>query len=191
MWLSLPHERKESTQQSYRRYLKDYIYPHLGNIRLDKLSRKDFKLLFDKISIKGIDLSFCRTIKSPINGILNHAVDSESIEVYHLKNIRFGKIKSKYKINPLNEDETLPLLNEMLIIRDGIFYAPLLCLLRTGMRIGELQALTWGDVDFVRRLIGINKTWLRGVITTTKNSKTRKVDMSKQLTETLRDLKQR
>lgn len=38
-------------------------------------------------------------------------------------------------------------------------YAPAyVLLLNTGMRIGELAALTWNDVDFSRKLIKINKT---------------------------------
>ena len=189
MWLSLPHERKESTQQNYRRYLKNHIYPHIGNMRVDQIGRKDLKLLFDKISIKGVDFSSCRTIRIPLSGVLDHAVDSELIEVNHLKNIKFSKNKVKYKVNPLTEKEAVSLLKEMLNFRDGVFYPPLLCLLRTGMRIGELQALTWSDIDFKDRLIDVKKTWLRGNVTSTKSDRTRKVDMSKQLTEALRELK--
>jgi len=189
MWLSLPHERKESTQTNYKRYLRGYVYSHIGDMRLDKIGRKDFKLLFDKIVIKGLKFSTCRAIRIPINGVLDHAIDSELIHVNHLKNIKFGQNKVKYKVNPLTEEETVSLLNEMLIFRDGDFYPPLLCLYRTGMRIGELQALAWNDIDFENRLIDINKTWWRGTITTTKNSKNRKVDMSRQLGEVLREVK--
>ncbi|MCG6971831.1 MAG: site-specific integrase [Desulfobacterales bacterium] len=191
MWLSLPNDRKESTQANYEQFLKNHIYPHIGKMRLDQLCRKDFKLLFDKISSNGVSLSSCKSIKIPINGILGHAVDSELIDVNHLKNIKFGKTKLKYNINPLTENEALILLSKALEYNDGFYYPAILCLLRTGLRIGELQALTWADIDFENRLIDINKTWWRGVISTTKNKKTRKVDMSKQLAKTLRDLKQR
>ncbi|MEJ2104765.1 MAG: tyrosine-type recombinase/integrase [Ignavibacteriaceae bacterium] len=189
MWLSLPHERKESTQKNYRNYLRKYVYPYIGEIQIDKIGKKDFKLMFDKIAIKGLTISTCRTFRIPTSGVLDHAVDTELIEVSHLKNIKFGKNKVKYKVNPLTEEETISLLNEMLNYKDGNFYPPLLCLLRTGMRIGELQALTWNDVDIENRLIEINKTWWRGTITKTKNSKNRKVDMSRQLAEVLREVK--
>jgi len=120
MWLSLPNDRKKSTQENYKRYLKDHVYSHIGKMRLDRLSRKDFKLLFDKISSGGVSLSSCKSIKIPINGILDHAVDSELIEVNHLKSIKLGKVKSKYKINPLTEKETASLLEKMLNQNDGI-----------------------------------------------------------------------
>jgi integrase len=158
-------------------------------MRLDKIGRKDLKLMFDKIAIKGVRFSSCQTIKIPVNGVIDHAVESEMIEVNHLKNMRFSKNKVKHKVNPMAEDETILLINEMLNYRSGDFYPALLCLLRTGMRIGELQALTWGDIDFEDRLIDINKTYYLGKITSTKNSRNRKVDMSKQLSEVLRKVK--
>lgn len=190
MWLSLPHERKESTTENYKRYLRDHFYPQIGNMRVDKIGRKDLKLLFDKIAMKGVALSSCRTIKIPLSGVLDHAVESELIEVNHLRHIKFGKNKTKYAVDPLTEKEVVLLLDEMPNFRNGVFYPPLLCLLRTGMRIGELQALMWADVDFENRLIDINKTWLRGNVTSTKTDKTRKADMSKQLNDVLRELKQ-
>jgi integrase len=189
MWLSLPHERRETTQQNYKNYLKNHVYPQIGNMRVDQIGRKDLKLLFDRISIKGVALSSCRTIKIPLNGVFDHAVDSELIEVNHLRNIKFGKKKTKYKVDSLKVEEAALLLDEMLAYRGGVLYPPALCLLRTGIRIGELQALTWGDVDFENRLIEITKTWYRGKITGTKNNKNRQVDISTQLAEVLRELK--
>ena len=191
MWLSLPHERKESTQHIYKGQLQNHIYPHIGSMRVDRVGRKDLKLLFDKISINGVKLSTCSTIRIPLNGVLDHAVDSELIESNPLKNIKFNKRKVIYKVDPLTEEEASTLLDEMLAYRDGALYPPALCLLRTGIRIGELQALQWADVDFENRLIDINKSWWRGTITSTKNHKTRRVDISKQLAGVLRDLKQR
>jgi integrase len=101
------------------------------------------------------------------------------------------RAKFRYKVDPLTEEEASTLLDEMLAYLDGVLFPPALCLLRTGIRIGELQALTWADVDFENRLIDINKSCWRGKITSTKNHKTRRVDMSKQLAGVLRDLKQR
>jgi len=146
--------------------------------------------MFDKLSIKGISLSSCGTIRSPLNIVLDHAVDSELIKANPLNNLKLKKKKTKFKVDPLTKEEATLLFDETINFKDGVFYPPLLCLLRTGIRIGELQALTWADVDFETRLIDITKTWWRGIITSTKNNKVRRVDMSKQLAEVLRELKQ-
>ena len=53
------------------------------------------------------------------------------------------------------------------------------------MRIGEALALKWGDIDFNGRFIHVQRGLSRMKIQTPKNGKTRRVDMSQQLAETL------
>jgi integrase len=55
------------------------------------------------------------------------------------------------------------------------------------MRLGELLALQWGDIDFAGRFIEVRRNLVAGRVTSTKNSKRRRVDMSLKLTETLRE----
>jgi integrase len=56
------------------------------------------------------------------------------------------------------------------------------------MRLGELLGLQWGDIDFNGRFIEVRRNLVAGRETTPKSGKTRRVDMSNQLTETLRSL---
>ena len=56
------------------------------------------------------------------------------------------------------------------------------------MRLGELLGLQWGDIDFNGRFIEVRRNLVAGRETTPKSGKTRRVDMSTQLTETLRSL---
>ena len=56
------------------------------------------------------------------------------------------------------------------------------------MRLGELLGLQWGDIDFSGRFIEVRRNRVAGRVTTPKNGKIRRVDMSTQLTETLRTL---
>jgi integrase len=63
-----------------------------------------------------------------------------------------------------------------------------LLLARTGMRIGEALGLQWGDVDFAGRFIEVKRQYSKGRVSTPKNGKSRRVDMSSQLCGTLTDL---
>jgi integrase len=54
------------------------------------------------------------------------------------------------------------------------------------MRIGEALALQWGDVDFEGRFITVSRNLGRGRISTPKSGKSRRVDMSLQLEQTLK-----
>jgi len=68
------------------------------------------------------------------------------------------------------------------------YYPILLCALRTGLRQGELLALQWGDLDFRSRFILVQRNYSRGRICTPKNGESRRVDMSLELSQTLKDL---
>ena len=54
------------------------------------------------------------------------------------------------------------------------------------MRIGEAVALQWDDIDLKGRFIEVRRSILRNRVSTPKSGKSRKVDMTPQLTESLR-----
>lgn len=53
------------------------------------------------------------------------------------------------------------------------------CLLsfRTGLRLGELAALRWSDVDLPGRRLHVRRAWYRGEVTTPKGGRSRLVDL--------------
>src|SRR5262249_4340891 len=69
-------------------------------------------------------------------------------------------------------------------------YFPLfLCAIHTGMRSGELAALCWSDVDFNGKFIRVQKNVSRGEVGDTKTGKSRRVDISDELLQVLKDLR--
>src|SRR5256712_13753494 len=54
------------------------------------------------------------------------------------------------------------------------------------MRAGELLALQWGDFNWQRRFVQVQRNLVRGILTTPKNHQRRRVDLSHQLTAALR-----
>jgi integrase len=65
------------------------------------------------------------------------------------------------------------------------YYPLFLCAPRTGLREGELIALKGMDVDFKGKFIDVQRNISRGKVSTPKNGKSRRVDMSSQLVEVL------
>lgn len=53
------------------------------------------------------------------------------------------------------------------------------------MRLGEIRALQWGQIDWRTGFISVERNYVEGAFTTPKNGKVRKVDMSSQLRRTL------
>lgn len=65
-----------------------------------------------------------------------------------------------------------------------------LTLARTGLRLGEALALQWGDIDWHGRFLEVRRTFCHRSrqMQTPKSGKSRRVDMSQQLTTTLKAL---
>lgn len=61
----------------------------------------------------------------------------------------------------------------------------------TGLRLGELRALEWGDIDFGKRLIHVRKGFTRWELGNTKSHKVRSVPMIDQVMEVLELLSRR
>ena len=188
MWLALPHNRKKSTQQKHIRNLKLHVFPVLGSMRIDQIKRKHIKAMFDDFLIKGMATSNFQNIKSPLNGIFSHALDLELIERNPLSGLNFSK-KPNIKITPLTEDQAFKLLYEAKQYRGGLYYPHILVLLRTGVRVGELTALQWNDIDFKKRTLTVARRLYQGEIGSPKNGKARTVDLTPHVTETLKILK--
>lgn len=92
--------------------------------------------------------------------------------------------EQKAEIQPLTREEAQRLLDTVKEHWPDD-YAFFLCALRTGMRLGELLALQWGDIDVAGRFLEVRRNIVSGRVTTPKNHNRRRVDMSLRLTETL------
>ncbi len=189
LWLSLPHDWKEATRDSYKHNLKKHVYPALGKRRIDEIKRKDLKAFLDTLLINGLSPATISLVKAPISGILSFALDSEIIENNPLDSLKIKLKKRTFNIEPLTEKEINTLLEQAELFMDGNYYPHILCALRTGMRIGEIKALKCKDVDFEKRQIEVKRSCRRGRITGTKTDKRRRVDMTPHLTETLKELR--
>jgi integrase len=189
-WLAMPHpEWKGSTLSSHTGNLKKHCYPVFGKTPLDKITRKDLKAFFNKLLAKGKAPGTVALIRAGISGVLASAVEDELIPHNPLRDIRFSKVKRHPEIKPLTEDEAEKLLAAARGFLGGQYHPHMLCALRTGMRLGELKALQWSDIDFENRQIEVRRSCRRGVVSDTKNHKDRRVDMTPQLAETLQDLR--
>jgi integrase len=139
---------------------------------------------------EGYARSTVSHMKDVISGVLTTAMDDELIQAnpaLGLKNILKKKSNSEDEIDPLTDAELNLLLKT--VYESPKFkehFCLFLLLARTGMRIGEALALQWGDMDFNGRFIQVRRSVVRGVISTPKSGKSRRVDMSLQLTEALK-----
>ena len=185
-----PATCKASTVSDYDRLLESHVLPIFGDRAVDNITKgaiKDF--LLGKVN-GGFAGSTVTHMKNVISGVLNKAADDETIQTNPAHKLgKIFKTQDKRKdVDFLTKEELKNLLDT--VQRHFPRHYPLFLLLaRTGLRIGEALALQWGDIDFHGRFITIQRGISRGRIETPKNGKSRRVDMSLQLTQVLKALK--
>jgi integrase len=182
--------RRHSTFTRYQDMLGRYIYRALGAKLLTEIRRGEIRDLLLKLHRNGLSKSTITLVKDVISGPLSFAVDEELIPINPAvgitKRLQLGRDK-RITINPLNRDEIDLFLASCQ--EKSPEYSPFfLCAFRTGMRLGELLALQWGDVDWHGKFIQVQRSYKLGRINPTKTGKTRRVDMSDQLIEGLNSL---
>ena len=208
---------KPNTVRFYKMNLERHIFPLLGAKPLMTISRVDCKTIIAACRERpkhrakrkhGAELAGERTPEKPaslkgrtiegvcrtLSAVLSHAVDDGHMQAnpaFRLgRHIQRKRHDAAADIQALSFDEAAKLL---VAAKDHCprEYPLVLAALRTGMRMGELLGLKWGDIDFESRLIHVRRNRTAGEVTTPKNGKTRRVDMSAKLTEELRGLLKR
>ncbi len=177
---------KPSTQWEYDSVLRNHLLPAFGSVPFSKINREMVKKLVAEKVRKGLSRSHVRNIVVPLREMFYHAIDDGmpvSNPASRLGRFNYRRGESK-KIDPLTRSELSTLL-QTTKERMRHHYPLILCAARTGIRAGELAALHWSDIDFNGRFIEVRRNMSRGKMSTTKNHKSRRVDMSMQLTNTL------
>jgi len=182
---------KNSTYLEYKAALENHIFPFLGSKRFCKVERDDLIAFITKKDKKeGLSRATIKNLVAPLRAMYYDAAlatGSTYNPVFKLGKIYPEKDSTKIEPKPLNKEE----IRHMLKVageKQKHWYPMLLCAARTGMRLGELIALRWEQIDFHGRFIVVNHNFSRGEFTTTKNKKSRDVEMSLQLTGVLKRL---
>ena len=184
---TIPATCKESTGREYKDILKNHIESVFSDQKINRITRGHVKtFLLEKLN-GGYARSTVVHMRKCLSGVFNVAVDDEVIPANPAQGLgKFLKPKDrKEDINPLTPEELTKLLDT---VQEHFpeHYTLFLLLARTGMRIGEALALQWGDIDFNSRFIEVRRSVVREKITTPKNGKSRRVDMSMQLMDALK-----
>ena len=179
---------KASTVHFYTDHLENHIIPLLGTRPISMMTRKDCRELVATVRAKNLTINSVRGILRTLSVVLSQAVDdgllSANPALQMRKYLRRGD-EPEPEIDPFTKDEAAHLIAA---VREHFpeWHAWTLCARRTGMRIGELLALQWGDVDWRGRYIQVRRNIVRGKLTTPKNHQQRRVDLSPQLRAILR-----
>ena len=189
-WLDrIRHTRKASTLADYEGMFMREFLPAFKGLDLEDVTRERVKSLAFTCLRKGHSAKTVQNLIRALSSLFSHAVEDGLLTVNPaLKPGKFlPAINKERAINPYSREEVATLLE---VCKEGFprLFPLLLCGVRSGLRQGELIALQWGDIDFRGRFIEVRRNCARGKLTTPKSGKSRRVDMSLELTQTLRNL---
>ena len=148
---------KTSTYAGYRNKLENHVLPVLGGKKLTKLNVDDIQNWITGLTAKGLAGSSVRTIYRIFNAALQKAVCRHYLVINPCKDTVLPGIEQP-GINAIAILKQKELEKQALKSKDG---EAVILALYTGMRIGEISALTWEDIDFENELIYVRRTLQR------------------------------
>lgn len=146
---------KPKTYDVYETQMVCNVIPDIGNIALKDLKQQDFQRFYNKKYNNGNGLSSAtiRKIHNIINSALNQAVENDLMHKNVGKNVQLPKlVKPQVKAFTLQEQILF-----FEAAKDYRLYNAFVVNVDTGLRAGELLALTWNDIDLENGLIRVNK----------------------------------
>lgn len=147
---------KPATQASYQYKLTKYVLPYLGNRKLEKLTQKDIQILVQQLKQIHLSASSIRLVLQIMKRSLQNAFQASMIARL-FEHVKLPKA-AKTKVTALPENEQLKV-EESLAEKE--VELPIAIALNTGMRIGEICALKWEDIDFSAKEISVKHTLQR------------------------------
>lgn len=148
---------KYNTQTGYIRIINNHLKPTFGKYRLSALNPTVIQEYIDALKFNGYAKSSIVGILTTLSGALNYAI----VPLNYMQHNPCDHVKIGAVMKPKKERVILTIDEFDTIIErfpeSSRYHIPLMIGFYTGMRISEVFALTWDDIDFETREITVNK----------------------------------
>ena len=135
----------ESTRDKYRHDLAEHVVPYLGGYWLDEVDAGDVRDWFSWMEGRGASATSIRNAKTALGAMFATAVEERKARFNPVRGVRYvpsRDVRLPRKRRPL----TLAELERFMDALPGEWRLFVLLLAHTGLRIGEMLGLRWGDV---------------------------------------------
>lgn len=155
---------KEYTRNSYQSYFDRYILPNLGGMKIKDISTVSCQQFLMKMYTsgrtrnvekkgKGLSAKTVKDIKIALQTCLQKAEDEGLIDSNPCRKVQLPKEAPK-EMQTLKANELGAFLQET---KDSGCYEFYILEITTGLRLGEILALTWDDLNIKNKTISVNK----------------------------------
>lgn len=178
--------RKDRTNIDYKRHYDHDIRQTLGRMKVKDVRPADVLNILNKVGKRSVGAK--RMLRIILEQVFMYAIENDIIIknpiTYTVKmNCRKDNAKNKERKVFLTKQEQIDL-SEMLVYNNNYMRHAIQFILQTGLRIGELMALRWEDIDFDNKVMYVRRAMTRCgnkyVLSTPKTtSGVRKVPLTK------------
>lgn len=155
-WLYLTKPAiKECTYRRYATYAQAQIIPLLGELELEEISVRHIRS-----SVAALSQRYSAgTINCIVSLIKRSILSAEELEVRKSRLNCKVRLRLRYKrdVKCLTPAEQKKLEKYISTSQNPKLFGITVCLY-TGLRVGELLALKWSDIDFKKSILRVNKT---------------------------------
>ena len=140
---------RQSTRQIYNSLYYKYIAPMLGKLYLTEITQYQIRGMLKNIAKKGYGYEIQNKVRILLLDIFNKALESDLIRKNPVKGISLKRNEEKDPKVLTTEEQTA-----FFDCCKGTFYDNFFIVaVSTGMRIGEIAALRWEDIDREKNVI--------------------------------------
>ena len=188
LWIDNLEERdlKASYITEARRTVNGVWLEHFQDVPVENMTPRRVKRVIK--STKWSSIKRRRNCCSVLRQILQFAIEELELEATPLpdesRKKKNGK-SEKFVPNPFSVAEKAAILRDLKKMNREAWLFHLIAF-ETGMRTGEILALTWQDFDFINGDVSVNKAIVRSEVTSTKTDERRTVAMTAELMEALK-----
>lgn len=144
---------RENTRRIYMTVYYKHISPMLGRLKISEITHLQITGVINTIKMNGYGYETQHKSKVILLDLFNKAMIDDLVVKNPAKGIRIYKPKRAIRV--LTEDEQ----KDFFECAAGTFYYNFfVVLICTGLRQGEIAALTWDDIDLENKQISVNKT---------------------------------
>lgn len=166
-WLYSYHKDnvKPQTFMRYECAYKNYILnDKLGQTNIKRITPRDMqefinekKKLKSRVTKNNMSANNINILITVLRSAFSYAVDFGLLKENPCDKIKRMSTKNQKKVVAFTVPERLKIEQHIRAMKDPEYYGIILCLY-TGIRIGELLALEWKDINFEKGIMSINKT---------------------------------